>query len=254
MPLYPSRLHAWKRIVLMAGISDTDCMSRLGSLDPSLLRSFVCIAETGTFTRAAQIVGRTQSAVSMQMRRLEELLGQTLLARSKGGSVRLTGHGSRLLARAKEMLALNDAIWADFHGHEAPDQAFPDDYALPMKAQREAFTTQVMLTLLTNEKFNEAYALVMRCVETNTPCYPAKLNPREDELYMGLLSMLEYISINFLSNTMDREIILRQRRSGLLRVYETLAEYIDHKRAVWKRPNAYRSFEMVVKDHILKAP
>jgi hypothetical protein len=123
-----------------------------------------------------------------------------------------------------------------------------------MKAQREAFTTQVMLTLLTNEKFNEAYALVMRCVETNTPCDPAKLNPREDELYMGLLSMLEYISINFLSNTMDREIILRQRRSGLLRVYETLAEYIDHKRAVWKRPNAYRSFEMVVKDHILKAP
>jgi hypothetical protein len=122
-----------------------------------------------------------------------------------------------------------------------------------MKAQREAFTTQVMLTLLTNEKFTEAYALVMRCVETNTPCDPAKLDPREDELYMALLSMLEYISIHFLSNTMDRDIILRQRRSGLLRVYEMLAAYIGHKRTVWTRPNAYRSFEMVVKDHILKA-
>jgi DNA-binding transcriptional LysR family regulator len=109
----------------MTGISDSDWMSHVGSLDPVLLRSFVCIAETGTFTRAAEIVGRTQSAVSMQMRRLEDLLGQTLLARSKGGSVRLTAHGSRLLARAKEMLALNDAIWADFHGHEAPGQAAP---------------------------------------------------------------------------------------------------------------------------------
>jgi molybdate transport repressor ModE-like protein len=235
----------------MPGISDTDWMSIPGSLDPSLLRSFVCIAETGTFTRAAEIVGRSQSAVSMQVRRLEELLGHTLLDRSKGGAVRLTGHGSQLLARAKEMLALNDAIWAQFHGTDTLDQSFPDDYALPLKAQREAFTTQVMLTLLTNEKFTEAYAMAMRCAETNTPCDPASLKPHEDELYMALLSMLDYISINFLSNSMDRALILRQRRSGLLRVHEALADYIDHKRAVWKRPNAYRSFEIVVKEYIL---
>jgi molybdenum-dependent DNA-binding transcriptional regulator ModE len=228
-------------------------MSQPGSLEPSLLRTFVCIAESGTFTRAAEMVGRSQSAVSMQMRRLEGLLGQTLLARSKGGTVRLTGHGSQLLARAKEMLALNDSIWADFHGQDSNGQERPDDYSLPLKAQREAFTTQVMLTLLTNEKFTEAYAMAMRCVETNTPCDPAKLLPREDELYMALLSMLEYISINFLSNTMDRAIILRQRRSGLLRVHQALTDYIDHKRVVWKRPNAYRSFEIVVRDHILKA-
>jgi molybdate transport repressor ModE-like protein len=226
-------------------------MTQPGSLDPDLLRTFVCIAETGTFTRAADMVGRSQSAVSMQVRRLETLLGHTLLARSKGGTVRLTGHGSRLLARAKEMLALNDAIWADFHGAETSGDAFPDDYALPLNAQRQAFTTQVMLTLLTNEKFSEAYAMVMRCVETGTRIQPETLDPRHDELYMALLSMLEYISINFLSNTMDREIILRQRRSGLLRVYETLRGYMDHKRQVWKRPNAYRSFEMVVRQHIL---
>ena len=50
-------------------------------LDPDLLRSFVLIAEGGSFTRAAQLVGRTQSAVSMQIRRLEEALGQPLLVR-----------------------------------------------------------------------------------------------------------------------------------------------------------------------------
>jgi hypothetical protein len=51
---------------------------------------------------------------------------------------------------------------------------------------------------------------------------------------------------------MDREVILRQRKSGLLKVYETLAGYIEYKREVWSRPNVYRSFELVVKDHILK--
>ena len=54
-------------------------------LDPDLLRSFVLIAEGGSFTRAAQAVGRTQSAVSMQIRRLEEVLGQPLLLRGTRG-------------------------------------------------------------------------------------------------------------------------------------------------------------------------
>ncbi len=110
---------------------------------------------------------------------------------------------------------------------------------------------QVMVTLLTNEKFSEAYAMIMRYVENNKTVSAANIDIREDALYMGLLSMYEYISINFLSNTMDREIILRQRRSGLLRVWEVLAGYIEHKRLIWRRPNAYRSFELLVKDHIM---
>jgi molybdenum-dependent DNA-binding transcriptional regulator ModE len=236
---------------LIFDIGNIDFMTRPGIIDADLLRSFVYIAETGSFTRAAEIVGRTQSTVSMQVQRLESLLGRTLLARSKGGTVRLTPDGSRLLDRAKEMLALNDAIWADFHDSVTPPTTGTDDFALPLKAQREAFTAQVMMTLLTNEKFTEAYTLIMRRVETRTPIDPAALDAREDELYMALLSMFEYISINFLSNTMDRDIILRQRRSGLLRAYETLHGYIEYKRNVWNRPNAYRSFELVVKEYIL---
>ena len=54
-------------------------------IDPDLLRSFVLIAEGGSFTRAANAVGRTQSAVSMQIRRLEETLGQSLLLRGPRG-------------------------------------------------------------------------------------------------------------------------------------------------------------------------
>ena len=77
-------------------------------LDPDLLRSFVLIAEGRSFTDAATLVGRTQSAVSMQVKRLEDMLGQPLLNRGKGGAVELTPHGRYLLDHARQILALND--------------------------------------------------------------------------------------------------------------------------------------------------
>ena len=78
--------------------------------DLDLLRSFVAIAEEQSFTRAAARVGRTQSAVSLQMQRLEGVLGQTVIVRGKGGSVELNQDGQYLLGRARELLALNDDI------------------------------------------------------------------------------------------------------------------------------------------------
>lgn len=108
-------------------------MSTPGSLDPDLLRAFTYIAEDGSFTRAAERIGRTQSAVSMQMQRLEGLLGQTLFVRSKGGSVQLTTHGQLLLDQAREMLALNDRIWTSFRAPDVRGRVrlgTPDDYAL----------------------------------------------------------------------------------------------------------------------------
>ena len=108
-------------------------MSLPAGLDPDLLRAFAFIAEEGSFTRAAARVGRTQSAVSMQMQRLEEALGQRVLLRGKGGAVSLTPHGQYLLERARELLALNDAIWNTFrapHLHGTVRLGTPDDYAL----------------------------------------------------------------------------------------------------------------------------
>ena len=103
------------------------------TLDPDLLRAFVYIAEDGSFTRAAQRVGRTQSAVSMQLQRLEAQLGQRLLSRGKGGLVQLTPHGEFLLSRARDVLALNDEIWRSFKApviHGTVRLGTPDDYAL----------------------------------------------------------------------------------------------------------------------------
>jgi DNA-binding transcriptional LysR family regulator len=85
-------------------------MGAPAGLDLDLLRTFIAIAEEGSFTRAASRVGRTQSAVSLQMQRLEGVLGQIVIVRGKGGSVELNQPGRYLLERARELLALNDDV------------------------------------------------------------------------------------------------------------------------------------------------
>ncbi|WP_245185982.1 LysR family transcriptional regulator [Falsiroseomonas frigidaquae] len=102
------------------------------ALDPDLLRAFVLIAEGGSFTRAADRLGRTQSAVSMQIRRLEDLLGQPLLVRTHRG-VQTTPQGGWLLERARDLLLLNDEIIGNFRAPPMVGNVrlgTPDDYAL----------------------------------------------------------------------------------------------------------------------------
>lgn len=74
-------------------------------LDPALLQSFVAVAESGSFTRAAQRVHLTQSTVSQQVRRLEEQLGCELLDRG-GRYVTTTPEGERLLGYARRLQQL----------------------------------------------------------------------------------------------------------------------------------------------------
>lgn len=74
-------------------------------LDSDLLRTFVAIADTGNFTRAAEQVGRTQSAISMQMKRLEATVGDPLFERGSRG-VKLTAKGDQLLVNARRVIAL----------------------------------------------------------------------------------------------------------------------------------------------------
>lgn len=80
------------------------------ALDVDLMRTFAAIADAGSFTRAAERVGRTQAAVSLQMKRLEALAGCALFLRSQGASPLLTSKGLYLLERARELVALNDDI------------------------------------------------------------------------------------------------------------------------------------------------
>jgi DNA-binding transcriptional LysR family regulator len=77
------------------------------SLDPDLLRAFVAVADHRSFTRAAATLNRTQSAVSMQIKRLEDRLGLELFNRTKA-NVDLSAAGEGLLGYARRILTLNE--------------------------------------------------------------------------------------------------------------------------------------------------
>ncbi|MEM0978126.1 MAG: LysR family transcriptional regulator [Pseudomonadota bacterium] len=80
------------------------------NLDLTALRSFVTVAEAGGVTVAANQLHLTQSAVSMQLKRLEEALGLNLLDRA-GRGIRLTREGEIMLGYGRRLLSLNDEVW-----------------------------------------------------------------------------------------------------------------------------------------------
>lgn len=100
-------------------------------IDIDQLRTFIAIAETGSFTKAADVVHKTQSAVSMQMKRLEERLSKPIFARD-GRASRLTEDGERLLDYARRIVRLNLEALAAFSGPQLSGSVrlgVPDDYA-----------------------------------------------------------------------------------------------------------------------------
>lgn len=101
-------------------------------LDLTLLSSFVAVARSGSISVAATQVGRTQPALSMQMRRLEDIVGQSLLHRS-GSGVRLTTAGEKLLAHAEALLSRHDEILAEMRGTALKGSlsfGCPEDYSI----------------------------------------------------------------------------------------------------------------------------
>jgi len=101
------------------------------TFDLDLLRCFVTIAETGSFTRAGDRLGRTQSTVSLQVKRLEDMLGRAVFARTPR-SLSLTGEGERLLGPARQLLRLNDAALAELFEPDMTGRVglgVPEDFA-----------------------------------------------------------------------------------------------------------------------------
>jgi len=89
----------------------------LPALDPELLKAFVAVADQRSFTRAATQLHRTQSAVSMQIKRLEFCLGVELFHRTKA-NVELSPPGEGLLGYARRILALNEEAVARLREHK----------------------------------------------------------------------------------------------------------------------------------------
>ncbi|NKJ91440.1 LysR family transcriptional regulator [Rhizobium leguminosarum bv. viciae] len=100
-------------------------------LDLDQLQTFIAIVDSGSFTKAADRVYKTQSAVSMQMRRLEERIGKQLFIKDGRGN-RLTVEGEKLLNYARRIIRLNNEAIAAFDDNRLEGMlriGTPDDYA-----------------------------------------------------------------------------------------------------------------------------
>lgn len=103
------------------------------NLDLAALRSFVTITEMGGVTRAAQQLNLTQSAVSLQIKRLEAVFGQPLFRRDGRGVV-LTTQGERLVGLAQRLLEVNDETLASMTDTDSTGEIWlgaPDDLLYP---------------------------------------------------------------------------------------------------------------------------
>jgi len=104
---------------------------RLVNLDLDLIRAFVAVAEARSFTRAGARLGRTQSTVSLQIKRLEESVNAGLFSRDPR-CVTLTGQGEALLVQARRLLRINDEILGEMFEHSLEGEVrfgAPEDFA-----------------------------------------------------------------------------------------------------------------------------
>jgi DNA-binding transcriptional LysR family regulator len=104
---------------------------RLVNLDLDLLRAFLAVAELKNFTRAGARLGRTQSAISLQIKRLEEQVGAELFVRDPRRVV-LTAQGEGLLVQARKLLRMNDEIIGSIFEHALEGEVrfgAPEDFA-----------------------------------------------------------------------------------------------------------------------------
>ncbi|TDP01877.1 LysR family transcriptional regulator [Marinomonas balearica] len=100
-------------------------------MDVDTLRSFIAFVDTGSFTRAAKQTFRTQSAISMQMKKLEEEAGHNLFVK-EGRNLALTEQGQQLVSYARRILTLHDEALANFSSNRIQPPLVigcPDDYA-----------------------------------------------------------------------------------------------------------------------------
>jgi DNA-binding transcriptional LysR family regulator len=142
-------------------------------IDTDLLRAFLAVLEEQGFTAAARRLNRSQSAVSMQVRRLEERVGRQLLLRGDGPA-RPSEAGELFLGYARRMLALNDEALrtlGDAPGGGRVRLGVMDDYGAailpPLLAQFRRLHPQIAVELRTGltgrllEQLGEAFELVI---------------------------------------------------------------------------------------------
>ena len=192
----------------------------LPNLDIDQLKTFLAIADVGNFTRAADEVNKTQSAVSMQMKRLEDVLGRPLFARDGRGS-RFTHDGERLVEYARRIVALSDEAVAAFTKPDITGTVrfgTPDDYA-------DIFLPEVLA------RFNRTHPLVTVDVE----CYSsAVLNDRVQRGELDL-SILTFYGERNGEHVRREELVWATSARHSLHLLEELPLAVSHSGCVWRK-------------------
>ena len=125
------------------------------NLPTDLLRTFITVIEVKSFTRAADLLNRSQPAVSLQIKRLEELVGYKLI-RQKGRSMQVSEKGEALAMHARQILRINDlaiGLFERFENQESLRVGLPLDYGVRLLQQE---VTALM-------KANDDLRLVLHC-------------------------------------------------------------------------------------------
>lgn len=166
-------------------------------LETDILRTFVTISETGNFTVAAKRIFRTPSAVSMQIKRLEEQLGRALFIRHPR-HVTLTADGEAFLVHARDILRINDEALSRFRVPQLEGRVrfgAPDDFGvryLPAILSRFASThplVEVEVILSTSvtlsRKFEAGEIDMILTISSQSDLVPGEVIHAEPLVWVG---------------------------------------------------------------------
>lgn len=204
-------------------------------LEMDLLRTFIAIAETGNFTSAAEVVFRTPSAVSMQIKKLEEVLGSPLFLRD-ARSVSLTPQGELLLGYARRLMSLNNETMSRF--------LLPEMNGVVRVGAPEDIGERILPEVL--RRFSEAYPNVMVdvAIGNSTP-----LRKRVEEQRMDIVvfnSFTDNIGRNA-EILVTEKLVWAGRRCGTAHRRNPLPVSLWEEGCVW-RANAVDSLAKVGRD------
>lgn len=151
------------------------------SIDTVTLQCFIAVAETGSFTKAAKRVGRTQSAISQQMTKLENLLGKPLLVRGK--TFALTPEGDIFLGYARQIFALHREAMDRFKEPELEGEVrfgLPENFASVYLSEVLADFSRIHPRILLNIECDLTLNLFDRFKKKEFDLVLVKMNRPED--------------------------------------------------------------------------
>lgn len=151
------------------------------NIDTITLQCFIAVAETGSFTKAAERVGRTQSAISQQMTKLENLLGKPLLVRGK--TFALTPEGDIFLGYARQIFALHREAMDRFKEPELEGEVrfgLPENFASVYLSEVLADFSRIHPRILLNIECDLTLNLFDRFKKKEFDLVLVKMNRPED--------------------------------------------------------------------------